>query len=227
MALTNTHNPKDRLQGGGVQRLRNELRSTLVQPRRRQKHIKMASLNMNGRGDHSQDKWGAISNTMKRHQVAILVLQETHPSNDMKETIGRRFQNTLHIVHSADPCDPNRTVGVSFAIHKGLIDTKNTTYHQIIPGQVILLEITWNDNNRIWIKNIYTLTRNTEKTAFWHMLLESIRDDESLHPDITMGNFNIVKNPELDRLNNRRGADLLEVRNTLADLTIELDLVDR
>ena len=134
MAPSNTCDPEDRSQGGGVQRLRNEPRSTLVQPRRRQKHIKMASLNMNGRGDHSQDKWGAINNMMKRRQVAILALQETHPSNDMRETIGRRLQNTLQIVHSANPCDPNRTAGVSFAIHKGLIDTKNTICCEIILG---------------------------------------------------------------------------------------------
>ena len=163
---------------------------------------------------------------MKRHQVAILALQETHPSNDMRETIGRRFRNTLHIVHSADPCDPNRTAGVSFAIHKGLIDAKNTTCCEIILGRVILLEIPWNENDRIRVMNIYAPTRNSEKTAFWQMLLETIRDDKSLCPDIAMGDFNIVENPELDRLNNRRGADLLEARNALADLTIELDLVD-
>ena len=117
-----------------MQRLRNEPRSMLVQPRQRRKHIKMASLNMNGRGDHSQDKWGAINNVMKRHQVAVLALQETHPSNGMKETIGRRFRNTLHIVHSVNPCDPNRTAGVSFAIHKGLIDAKSTACREIILG---------------------------------------------------------------------------------------------
>ena len=75
--------------------------------------------------------------------------------------------------------------------------------------------------------NIYAPTRNTEKTAFWQLLLETIGNDKSLRPDIAMGDFNIVENPELDRLNNRRGADLLEARNALADLTIELDLVDR
>ena len=92
---------------------------------------------------------------------------------------------------------------------------------------MILLAIPWNENDRIQIMNIYAPTKNTEKTAFWQLLLETIGNDESLRPDIAMGNFNIVKNPELDRLNNRRGADLLEARNALADLTIELDLVDR
>ena len=134
MTLSNTRDPKARSQGGGVQRLRNEPRLTLVQPRRRREHIKMASLNMNGRGNHSQDKWGAIHKMMKRRQVVVLALQETHPSNDMKETIGRRFRNTLHIVHSVDPCDPNRTAGVSFAIHKGLIDAKSTACREIILG---------------------------------------------------------------------------------------------
>ena len=91
MALNKAQDPEDRSQGGVVQRLRNELRVALAQPRQRCKHLKVASLNMNGRGDHSQDKWGAINNMMKRCQIAVLGLQETHPSDKMKSTIGRRF----------------------------------------------------------------------------------------------------------------------------------------
>ena len=74
--------------------------------------------------------------------------------------------------------------------------------------------------------NMYAPARNTEKTGFWKLLLETIENDEGLCPDIIMGDFNIVENPELDRLNNRRGADPMAARNTLVNITVELNLVD-
>ena len=79
---------------------------------------------MNGRGDRSQDKWGAISNTMKKCQIAIPGLQETHPSDEMQETIERRFWNTMHIMHSANSEYPGRTGGVSLVINKSLLNAK-------------------------------------------------------------------------------------------------------
>ena len=221
------NNPGNTPQREAQQRLRNEPRSTLTQPKRRRKQLTIASLNMNGRGDRAQDKWGAINNAMKRRRIAVLGLQETHPSNEMQETIGRRFRNTLHTVHSAAPLDPGRTGGVSFVIQKSLISAKDTTYREIIPGRVILIEIPWNENDKLRIMNVYAPARNTEKAAFWNRLLETIENDENLRPDIILGDFNIVENPEIDRLNNRRGADPAEARNTLADLTVELNLVDR
>ena len=118
---------------------------------------------MNGRGNHSQDKWGAINNTIKRHQIAVLGLQETHPNNEMQATVGRRFQNALHILHSADPQDPGRTARVSFAIHKGIIDIKNVTYREVIQGRTILLEIPWGENDKLKIMNIYTPAETLKK----------------------------------------------------------------
>ena len=221
-----TRTPEDRPQGYETQRLRNEPRQVLNQPRCKRKQIKIATLNMNGRGNNSQDKWGAINNTIKRRQIAMLGLQETHPNNEMQATVGRRFRNALHILHSADPQDPSRTAGVSFAIHKGIIDIKNITYHEVIQGRTILLEIPWGENDKLKIMNIYAPAGNTEKTNFWRLLMEKIESNEDMHPDVMMGDFNLVENPELDRLNNRRGTDPMATRDILTNLKIELDLVD-
>ena len=224
--LTNYHDPEEYLRGTTQRRLRNEERSTLTQPRRKREQFKIASLNMNGKGDRSQDKWGAINNAMKRCRMAVLGLQETHPSNELQETIGRRFRNTLHVVHSADPQDPGRTGGVSIVIHKGLINTKNMTHQEVIPGRVILMEIPWGGDDKLRIMNVYAPTRNTEKAAFWSRLLEIIENDENLCPDIVLGDFNLVENPEIDRLNNRRGTDPMAAREALTNLTVKLDLTD-
>ena len=181
---------------------------------------------MNRKGDHSQDKWGAINNAMKRRRMAVLGLQETHPSNELQKTIGRRFWNTLHVVHSTDPQDPGRTGGVSIVIHKGLINTKNMTHQEVIPGRVILMEIPWGGDNKLQIMNVYAPTRNTEKAVFWSRLLEIIENDENLCPDIVLGDLNLVENPEIDRLNNRRGTDPTAAREALTNLTVKLDLTD-
>ena len=81
---------------------------------------------------------------MKKRRIGVLVLQETHPSDEMRETVGRRFHNTLYAVHTADPDDPNKTGGATIVIHKGMIDVKNITHRIVIPGRVIMVEIPWN-----------------------------------------------------------------------------------
>lgn len=118
-----------------------------------------------------QDKWGSINNVMKRRRIAILGLHETHPNDEMRETIGRRFQNALHVIHSADPENPSTMGGVSIAIHKGMVDARHVTHHTVIPGRVILVRIPWNGSDRISIMNIYAPVKNTEKAEFWKLLL--------------------------------------------------------
>ena len=74
--------------------------------------------------------------------------------------------------------------------------------------------------------NIYAPARNVDKAGFWEGLLGRIESDEGLRPDMVMGDFNLVENPELDRLNNRRGADPMVARNAMSELTTELNLAD-
>ena len=74
--------------------------------------------------------------------------------------------------------------------------------------------------------NIYAPARNAKKAIFWKTLLETIENDEDLKPDIVIGDFNLVENPELDRLNNRRGADPLTARDAMANLVVELNIAN-
>jgi len=218
--------PDEPRRSGAAQRPRNETSGTLNQPRRRRKNLKIASLNMNGRGNRSQDKWGSINNVMKRRRIAILGLQETHPNEEMRESIGRRFQNAMHIVHSADPDNPSTTGGVSVAIHKSMVDTGGVTHHTVIPGRAILVEIPWNGDKRLRILNVYAPAKNSDKVEFWRELLTAIDANENLQPDAMMGDFNLVENPEIDRLNNRRGADPPAARDAMTELVTGLNMTD-
>jgi len=49
---------------------------------------------------------------------------------------------------------------------------------------------------------------------------------EGAKPDLVMGYFNIVENPEIDRLVNRGGADPASVRSAFSDFTTGLNLAD-
>lgn len=163
---------------------------------------------------------------MKRRRIAILGLQETHPSDELKGILERRFRNALHIIHSAHPDSPSTIGGVSIALHKSMIDVKNITHRTIIQGRAIMVDIPWNENDRLRIMNVYAPANNTEKTVFWKLLTDIIDDDDTLKPDIMMGDFNLVENPEIDRLNNRKGADPQAAREAMSALTVELNMAD-
>ena len=53
-----------------------------------------------------------------------------------------------------------------------------------------------------------------------------MEESEDLRLDIVMGDSNLVKNPEVDRLHNRGGADPVTARNVMSELTMELNLMD-
>ena len=193
-------------QADTTQRLRNEPNGGLEQPRRQRKQLKVASLNMNGRGHRSVDKWGSISYVMKMRGIAVMALQETHPSDELQGEMEKRFRNTLDIAHSADPENPSTTGGVSIVLNKGMLDVKKATHRTVISGRVMLVEIPWNGDDTLRIMNIYAPVRNAEKAGFWEELLGKVESADDLRPDIVMGDFNLVENPEIDRLNNRGGA---------------------
>ena len=181
---------------------------------------------MNGRGSRSQDKWGSIGNVLKRRKIAVLALQETHPDGDLRETVEKHFRNSLHVVHSADPDEPGARGGVSVVINKSIIDVKKIDCKQVIEGRAMLVEVPWNGDDTLRIMNIYAPADNAEKAKFWEELLRKVEESEDLRPDVVMGDFNLVENPEVDRLHNRGGADPMTARNAMSELTTELNLTD-
>ena len=163
---------------------------------------------------------------MKKRQIAILGLQETHPSEEMRQTIGKKLRNTLHLIHSADPDDPSKTGGVTVAINKGIVNIKDISHSVVIPGRVIMIELPWNERDKLRIMNVYAPANNTDKVAFWRALQGIVEENDDLKPDVLMGDLNLVENPEMDRLNNSRGADPQAARTTMSDLMVELNLTD-
>ena len=138
-ALTSTHANVSTMtlnQGTtqGPTRLRNVPGIPLSQPRRQKQMLKIASLNMNGNGSCNSDKWGAINNMMKVRKIAVLAIQESHPTEEMQQTLQRRFRNMLHVLHSADPDEPGAWNGISIALNKSLVKTADIQTQVLVEG---------------------------------------------------------------------------------------------
>ena len=207
-------------------RLRNAPRERLTQPRRHKQSTKIASLNINGNGLKTNDKWGEINNVMKRRKIALMALQETHPTEEIQRTIERRFRNSLQIYHSADPDEPGIRNGVSFAINKRLIKPTNVRTRTIMDGRVMIIELPWNGEDTLRVMNVYAPAKNKKKAEFWENLLQQIELDDEPKLDLVTGDFNIVENPEIDRLVNRGTTDPVAARESFSEFTTALNLAD-
>ena len=181
---------------------------------------------MNGWGTRWADKWGSVSSVIRQQKIAVMVLQETHPGDEIRETIEKRFRNTLYVLHSADPVNPTTTGGVSVIINKSLVGARKVMHRTVVDGHMIMIEIPRNEEDSLRVMNVYAPVRNAEKAQFWEELLEKVENKEDLRPDIMLGDFNLVENPEIDRLNNRQGMDPMVARNALSSFTTELNLAD-
>ena len=181
---------------------------------------------MNGTGSRTDDKWGAINNVMKQRKIAVLAIQETHPSEDTQRTVQRKFQNSLQIYHSADPDEPGIRNGVSIAVNKRLVKAANIETRTIIEGRAMSIEIPWNGEDKLRIMNVYAPAKNNEKAAFWEQLLQKFETENEPEPDLVVGDFNIVENPEIDRLSNRGTADPTNARESFSNFSTSLNLAD-
>ena len=136
------------------------------------------------------------------------------------------FQNSLQIYHSADPDEPGTRNGVSIAVNKCLVKIANIETRTIIEGRAMSVEIPWNGEDTLRILNVYAPAKNNEKAAFWEQLLRIFEADEATEPDLVVGDFNIVENPEIDRLKNSGTADPANARESLSNFTTSLNLAD-
>ena len=159
-------------------------------------NMKVASLNMRGRFHNGIDKWLHINQMVRDDKIAILALQETHLNQDQTESINNMFQDSLHVIASADP-ENQASKGVALVINKRLLGARDIDHYELCPGRALLISIPWHLQERINVLNIYTPNDPTSNAALW----ERIHDDivNLPQPDVILGDFNFVEDP-LDRL---------------------------
>ncbi|KIJ43326.1 hypothetical protein M422DRAFT_253526 [Sphaerobolus stellatus SS14] len=121
-------------------------------------------------------------------------LQETHIDDRILNSIEQLFDRHLHIINSNDPERP-ASKGVAFIINKRLLRWQEMETTEIIPGGALLLKVPWRggENDNITILGIYAPNPPTENAAFWEDLKKHWQRKRLTHPDIMLGDFNVVE----------------------------------
>ncbi len=79
--------------------------------------VRVASLNINGFGclvsDHPNNKWGKAYRMMSEQRIGVLLLQETHLTEQRVSELHRMFAKRIKIFHSAHESAPSQKEGVT------------------------------------------------------------------------------------------------------------------
>ena len=101
------------------------------------------------------EKWSMINQTLNKHKIAILALQETHLDEETADRVRTTYGKKMNILTSADPANPRTTAGVAFVINKSLINPSKIVTHELKPGRALAIEIDWMETETTRIINIY------------------------------------------------------------------------
>jgi len=172
--------------------------------RKMRANINIATLNMNGlaapsAGMSPAEKWTMINQTLNKHKIAVLAIQETHLDQDSAEMIKARYSKKMEIIYSADPNAPRATAGVAFVINKTLIAPKKIVTHKIIPGRALILELQWLETESTSLINIYAPNEKPSHRNFWESIETKRQEKRIAKPNFMLGDFNVTEDP-IDRL---------------------------
>ena len=157
---------------------------------------------MNGftaNGSSHLEKWSMVNQTLNRNKIAVLALQETHLDQGRVDELKSAFGKKMEIFFSTDPDAPRTTAGVALILNKSLIAPRKTTFHEILPGRVIMLKIEWLDDEATSIMNIYTPNNTAAQQTLWADI-DTERQDRGLPaPNFLLGDFNVTEDA-IDRM---------------------------
>ncbi|TBU24912.1 Endonuclease/exonuclease/phosphatase, partial [Dichomitus squalens] len=168
--------------------------------------IRVASLNMDGFGsmapDAIENKWCKIYRLMKENRIGVLLLQETHLTEDRVNALHKLFASRVRIYFSAHPELPTRRNGVAFVLNKSLISTSGVTAVEIIPGRALQLTIKSLGGSEITLLNIYAPSSEgaQARTSFFQQVGETYLQGRNIaRPQLMAGDFNNIEDV-VDRL---------------------------
>ncbi|KAJ7148028.1 Endonuclease/exonuclease/phosphatase, partial [Mycena crocata] len=189
--------------------------------------IKVAGLNIRGNGStdvyNPKNKWYEVWQTMWRQKVAVLVVGEAHMDDQRKVDIESLYARCIRLEFTKDPQTANAK-GVALVLNKNMIKTNAIRTREMIPGRVIVLEMTNVDGKPFSVLGIYAPNPPGENAVFWKEIQTWFERHRNIRrPDIMVGDTNIVES-EIDRLPVH--PDNEAAVNALDDLKTYLRLVD-
>jgi exonuclease III len=160
-------------------------------------HLKVATLNMRGRGSGENDKWYHINQLLKEQRIAVLAVQETHLTQQHVDNLHRLFGKRLQINFSQGPT--TNAQGVAIVLNRELTNVQGIQQHTIIPGRAMILELPWHNDLTLTMLNVYAPNAHNDNQAFWESLCSKWEEHNLPQPDMMFGDFNIVEDA-IDRL---------------------------
>ncbi len=175
--------------------------------------LQVASLNINGFGnlirDHLDNKWSKIYRMMAEHRIAVLLLQETHLTEERSAGIHKMFAKKIKVFHSPHPEAPTQKEGVAIVLNARFIRTAEAKMKVVIPGRAIQVSVPCQGGDTKHILCIYAPT--SDGTAERKRFFLNVCEFYETHPDcpkphIMAGDFNNIEDA-LDRLPVSEGPD--------------------
>ncbi|TFK80342.1 DNase I-like protein [Polyporus arcularius HHB13444] len=195
----------------------------------RKQAMKVATLNINGFGnlvkDHDDNKWGRIYKMMTDQRIAVLLLQETHLTEERKASLHKMFAKRIKIFHSAHPDAPTQREGVAVVVNARYLAAAGAEATEIIPGRAIQLSVQCQGGYKRHILCVYAPTSDgtEERKRFFIQLREYYEANPAFpRPELMAGDFNTVEDA-IDRLPTHAGPDAS--LSALDDLKLSLGLM--
>ncbi len=176
--------------------------------------------------DHQSNKWGKMYRLLTTSRIGVLLMQETHLTNERVADLHRMFANRIKILHSAHPMAPTQKEGVAVVLNKKIVNTDGAKMPVIVPGRVIQLSLPWRGGEKREPLCVYAPTSAgvAERRAFYREVGDFYRARPNHpKPDLMAGDFNNVED-SLDRLPATEDAVDASVED-LDNLKIELGLM--
>ncbi|KAF9778453.1 Endonuclease/exonuclease/phosphatase, partial [Thelephora terrestris] len=181
--------------------------------------FKIASLNIKGRKSGEIEKWMHIPQVIRENNIAAMAVQETHLTDDLANQFQGLFGTRLTIHYSPDPQTRNAR-GVAIVLNKKYLKTDDVRETVIVPGRAIMVNLPWQDTQRINILAIYAPNSPREIKEFWKTITRKLNGTQ---PDVTLGDFNLVEDA-IDRIPSK--IDDPQAMEALREFKIKFNLVD-
>ncbi|KAI0302474.1 Endonuclease/exonuclease/phosphatase [Russula brevipes] len=152
-----------------------------------------ATSRANGRNIPTAEKWQSLGNTIHRHKLAILAVQETHLDQDKLNLIRTQYNKNLEIIGSADPEEPTQRAGVAFIINKNKLRPKEISSHVLVPGRALIIKFKWLEGYETSILNIYAPVVRAEQPQFWADVEKERQRLKLNRPNLVIGDFNVTE----------------------------------
>lgn len=187
--------------------------------------IRIATLNIRGYRSSgaplSETKWHHVNQLLRDKKIGILLVQESHLTEDRKTSIESLFGKRMKIFFTADPTNPTGKGGVAIVLNRDLTNTENISVKEIIPGRALMISTTWHKNEKLTILALYapnvTQGDGGNNKEFWEKLDDFFRINPRIKVDLMAGDMNIVED----------GIDRFPVRNDPVEALEALDSLKR